>query len=110
MVKIQETPRILSYLGFAKKAGKLVSGQGNCENAIKSHKALLVLVSGNASPNTQKHFSDMASYRNIPIYALDGDNLGSAIGKEEHKTICITDAGFAGAVIKEINLNLGVIE
>ena len=52
----------------------------------------------------------MAAYRNVPIYVLDGDNLGSAIGKEEHKTICITDAGFAGAVIKEINLNLGVIK
>lgn len=109
MVKVKETDRILSYLGFAKKAGKLVSGAGNCENAVKSKKALLVLISGTASANTQKHFSDMASYRSIPIYILDGDRLGSAIGKEEHKTVCITDAGFAGAVIKEINLNLGVM-
>ena len=38
MVKVNETDRILSYLGFAKKAGKLVSGQGNCENAIKELK------------------------------------------------------------------------
>ena len=108
MVNVNETPRILSYLGFAKKAGKLVSGTGNAENALKSMKAKLVLVSGTASENTKKHFSDMATYRNVPIYVLDGDNLGSAIGKEEHKTICITDSGFAMAVIKEINLNLGV--
>lgn len=106
MVKVNETDRILSYLGFAKKAGKLVSGQGNCENAIKGSKALLVLLSGDASLNTQKHFSDMAAYRNIPIYML-GDNLGRAIGKEEHKSVCITDKGFAEAVIKEINLNIG---
>ncbi len=110
MVNVSETPRILSYLGVAKKAGKLVSGAGNTENALKSLKAKLVLISGTASENTKKHFSDMADYRNVPIYVLDGDNLGSAIGKEEHKTICITDAGFAGAVIKEINLNLGVIK
>ncbi len=106
MVKANETDRILSYLGFAKKAGKLVSGQGNCENALKSNKAVLVLLSGDASLNTQKHFSDMANYRNVPIYML-GDNLGKAIGKEEHKTVCITDKGFADAVIKEINLNIG---
>ena len=107
MVKINETDRILSYLGFAKKAGKLVSGQGNVENAIKHNKALLVLLSGDTSPNTQKHFSDMAQYRNIPIFILSSDKLGNAIGKEEHKTVCITDKGFAQAVIKEINLNIG---
>jgi ribosomal protein L7Ae-like RNA K-turn-binding protein len=110
MVKVKTTARILSYLGVAKKAGKLVSGQGNCENAIKSKKALLVLLSGTASDNTVKHFSDMASYRDIPIYVLDSDMLGNAVGKEEHKTVCITDSGFANAVIKEINLNdLGVV-
>ncbi len=109
MVKVKETDRILSYLGFAKKAGKLVSGAGNSENAIKSNKALLVLISGTSSANTQKHFSDMASYRNIPIYILEGDKLGSAIGREEHKTVCIMDAGFASVIIKEINLNLGVM-
>ena len=108
MVSIEETPRILSYLGFAKKAGKLVSGAGNTENALKSMKAKLILISGTASANTKKHFSDMANYRNVPVYILEGDNLGCAIGKEEHKTVCITDAGFAMAVIKEINLNLGV--
>jgi ribosomal protein L7Ae-like RNA K-turn-binding protein len=109
MVKIKSTARILSYLGVAKKAGKLVSGQGNCENAIKGLKATLVLLSGTASENTVKHFSDMANYRSIPIYVLEGDMLGSAVGKEEHKTVCITDRGFADAVIKEINLNdLGV--
>ncbi len=108
MINVKESPRLLSYLGFAKKAGKLVSGAGNTENALKNFKAKLVLVSDSASVNTKKHFSDMAVFRNVPIYILEGGNLGSAIGKEEHKTICITDLGFANAVIKEINLNLGV--
>ena len=108
MISVKESARLLSYLGFAKKAGKLVSGAGNTENALKNLKAKLVLVSDSASENTKKHFFDMATFRNVPMYILEGDNLGSAIGKEEHKTICITDSGFANAVIKEINLNLGV--
>ena len=107
MVKINENQRILSYLGFAKKAGKLVSGQGNCENALKSNKAQLVLLSGDVSENTKKHFSDMATYRNVPIYMLSSDSLGSAIGKEEHKTVVVTDKGFCEAIIKEINLIIG---
>ena len=107
MVRINENQRILSYLGFAKKAGKLVSGQGNCENAIKGNKAMLILLSGDVSENTKKHFSDMATYRNVPIYMLSSDSLGSAIGKEEHKTVVVTDKGFSEAIIKEINLIIG---
>ncbi len=107
MVKINENDRILSYLGFAKKAGKLVSGQGNCENALKSNKAMLVLLSNDTSPNTQKHFSDMANFRNVPIYLFSGNQLGCAIGKEEHKTVVVTDKGFCEAIIKEINLIIG---
>ena len=107
MVKINENDRILSYLGFAKKAGKLVSGQGNCENALKSNKAMLFLLSNDTSANTQKHFSDMATYRNVPIYLFSGNKLGSAIGKEEHKTVVVTDKGFCEAIIKEINLIIG---
>lgn len=107
MVKINENQRILSLLGFAKKAGKLVSGQGNSENAIKSNKAKLILLSGDVSENTKKHFSDMAIYRNIPIYLFSSDSLGLAIGKEEHKTVVVTDIGFSEAIIKEINLIIG---
>ena len=105
MVKIQETDRIMSYLGFAKKAGKLLSGQWNCENAIKHRKALLILLAGSSSENTVKHFSDMAAYRDIPIYQFEGDRMGGAIGKDGHKTVCITDEGFALTILKEINLN-----
>lgn len=107
MDKITATPRLLSYLGFARKAGKLLSGAANCENAIKSNKALLVLISSSASENTVKKFSDMTSFRGILAYQLDSDEIGSAIGKEEHKTVCITDKGFTDAIIKEINLKIG---
>ena len=107
MVKINENQRILSYLGFAKKAGKLVSGQGNCENALKSNKAQLVLLSGDVSDNTKKHFCDMATYRSVPIYMFTGADLGASIGKEEHKTVVVTDKGFSEAIIKDIHLIIG---
>ena len=109
MVKVTENPKLLSYLGLASKARKLASGADACEIAIKSGKAKLVLVSGDAGANTAKHFSDMADYRKIPCYQLSSDGLGNAIGYPTRKTVCITDSGFAQAVIKEINLNdLGV--
>lgn len=108
MEKAKATPEILSYMGLAMKAGKAVSGSAKAEAAIKSQKACLVLISGNAGKNTLKHFLDMAAFRNIPCFVLDDDGrLGQSVGKEGKRTVCITDAGFAAAIEKEINLYLG---
>ena len=100
------TPKMLSYLGFAAKARKLVSGGQAAELAIKKGQVLLVLIEESAADNTKKQFSDMASYRGIPCFVIDGA-LGHAVGHEERKIIAITDPGFASAVKNEINLNLG---
>lgn len=100
------TPKLLSYLGFAAKARKLVSGGEAVDLALKKGQALLVLVEDSAADNTKKHFSDKTAYRGIPYFVLDGA-LGHAVGQEERKVIAITDPGFAQAVKNEINLNLG---
>lgn len=108
MEKAEATPKIMAYIGLAVKAGKAVSGSSKAEAAIKAQKARMVIVSGDAGKNTLKHFSDMAAFRSIPCIVLEGDvKLGAAIGSENKKTVCITDAGFAAAIEKEINLYLG---
>lgn len=105
MEKVAATQKLLSYLGLAQKAGKAVCGSQNAEAAIKNMQARLVLLAGDTGKNSVKHFSDMASYRNIPCFMLDDNGkMGEAIGRGEKKTVCITDAGFAAAIIKEINL------
>ena len=38
--------RVLSLLGIAQKAGKVVSGGFLCEDAIKSREAVLVILAG----------------------------------------------------------------
>ena len=101
--------KILSLVGIATRAGKTVSGTGACELALKNGQAKLVLISQDAGKNTVKHFTDMAPYRDTPVFALsDNGELGSKIGHPERKTSCITDIGFAQAVKKQINLNLEV--
>lgn len=98
--------KILSLVGLATKAGKTVSGTGASELALKNGQAKLVLISGDTGENTLKHFSDMAKFRNIPFFVLeDNGKLGKNSGHPERKTLCITDLGFAQAIIKQINLN-----
>lgn len=48
--------RILSLIGIATKAGKTASGEFCTEKEVKSGRAALVIVAGDASANTKKNF------------------------------------------------------
>ena len=48
--------KILSLVGLAMKAGKVVSGEFSTEKAVKEGKASLVIVAEDASDNTKKLF------------------------------------------------------
>ena len=95
--------KVLSLLGLAKKAGKVVSGEFSTEAAVKSAKACLVLVSEEASENTKKKFRNMCSYYEVPIYFYGNkEELGRCIGQEFRASLAVTDPGFSEAVKKQL--------
>ena len=96
--------KVLSMVGLAMRAGKVTSGELPTEKAVKSHKAVLVLVAGDASENTKKLFKNMCAYYHVPfrIYGTKAD-LGHAIGKEFRASLALLDQGFAGTILKLVN-------
>lgn len=94
---------ILSLIGMAKKAGKIVSGEFSTEKAVKEGKAKLVIVAQDASDNTKKLFTNKTDFYKVPIYFYsDKDSLGHCIGCEIRTSLAILDEGFANAIIKKI--------
>ncbi len=88
--------KILSFLGLAQRSGNLISGEDTCERLIRSNKVQLVLISGDASYNTQKKFKDMAKNKNIRCVILSNrEELSKAIGKSNRTVYAIKDKGFA---------------
>ncbi|MCD8122125.1 MAG: ribosomal L7Ae/L30e/S12e/Gadd45 family protein [Clostridiales bacterium] len=97
--------KLLGLIGLATKAGKTVSGEFSTEKAVKNGKARLVMVSEEASANTKKMFADMCTYYKVPIcYFGNKSELGRAMGKEMRASLAVVDAGFAGAVVKQMKL------
>ena len=95
--------KILSLIGLATKAGKIVSGEFSVEKAVKSDKAYLVIVAEDASDNTKKMFQNMCEYRNVPLYYYSNKNdLGHAMGKQFRVSIACLDEGFSKAMIEQI--------
>ena len=96
--------KILSLIGLAMKAGKVVSGEFSTEKATKSGQASLVIVSIEASDNTKKKFQNMCTYYEVPIYFYGTKmELGSAMGKEYRASLAIVDHGFAKALEKQLS-------
>lgn len=94
--------KIFGTLGIAEKAGKIVSGEFSVEKAIKEGRAFLVILAEDASDNTKKHFSDMCSYREIPILFFGTkEELGGCIGKSFRANVALTDQGFAESILKK---------
>lgn len=98
--------KVLSMLGLATRARKLVSGEFSVEKAVKEGKAVLVLVAEDASNNTKKLFTNMCDYYQVPMYVISNkESLGHAMGKEIRASIAILDTGFANAIMKHMDDN-----
>ncbi len=88
-------------LGLAARAGKVASGEFSTEKAVKSGRANLVIVAGDASEYTRKMFQNMCAYYNVPMRAwITKEELGHAIGKEKRASLAVMDEGFAHALEK----------
>jgi len=83
-------------LGLAAKAGAIASGEFSTEKSVKEGKAFLVIVAKDASDNTKKHFRDMTTFYEVPMYEYaDKEMLGHAIGKEFRASLAVNSENFA---------------
>jgi len=86
-------------LGIAAKSGNVVSGEFSTEKAVKTGHAYLVIVSEEASDNTNKMFTNMTDFYEVPMYVFGTkEELGRCIGKEFRASLAITDENLAIAV------------
>lgn len=98
----------MTMLGFAKKAGKISSGEGITLDNIKSNRAKIVILANDASDNTAKRIKDKSKYRNITVIeVLDRYEIGRAIGQQERVVVSITDKGFSESIQKIVG---GVVD
>ena len=86
-------------LGIAAKSGNVVSGEFSTEKAVKTGHAFLVIVSEEASANTNKMFTNMTDFYEVPMYIFGTkEELGRCIGKEFRASLAIVDENLANAV------------
>lgn len=88
--------KVMSLLGLATRARKIVSGDDTTLQDLKKGKVFLVIVATDASDNTKKLFRDKSSFRNIKMIEYGTkEEIGNAIGKSFRAVIGVEDKGFS---------------
>lgn len=101
--------KVLSWLGLATRAGRVVSGEFCVEKSVRQHRAKLVIVSEDASNASKKNFRNICTYYKVPLYFFGSrEELGAACGKGERVSAAIEDEGLANAAIRELKQRSGI--
>ena len=95
--------KVLSYMGFAKKSGNLVSGVNTCSFNIAKGKAKLVILAEDISENSEKKImKDVRKYGVDHIKYGIGEELSHATGAAGRTVFAVLDQNFAESIKREI--------
>ncbi len=96
--------KALGYLSLAAKAGKLASGEFQTEEAVKKHRARVIVIAEDASENTKKKFRTMGEARDISCVSIsDREEIGRITGKGFRAVCALQDENLAKAFLKAVN-------
>lgn len=92
-----------SALGFARAAGRLKSGDGASEQALRRGAARLVVLAEDAGANTVRRFERMAKEQEVPVLRWGNKaQLGAWIGERPRAVVAVCDPHFAAMFMKAV--------
>lgn len=93
--------KTLQLLGLARRAGKILFGEEILEK-FREGKIQIVFIASDISEKSRERILKKCSYYNTPyIDQFSAEELGTAVGKRNIRSLALTDRGFAENVLKE---------
>jgi ribosomal protein L7Ae-like RNA K-turn-binding protein len=93
--------RKYTFLGFAQKAGKLLSGENTVEAKAKERSARLLLVAEDAPAHTKERMENLAEKYHLSYVVFGEKNrIGQSIGKSPRNVVLILDEKFAEQIME----------
>ena len=96
--------KVISYLGFAKKSGNLVTGVNTCTFAMAKHKVKLMILAEDISENSEKKIMKEIRKHGVK-YVKYGtiDEMSHAVGSSGRSVFAVCDKNFSDVILNEIN-------
>ncbi len=102
--KEKSRKKMLSYMGFAAKARKIINGYNTCIFTMEKGKVKLLIISEDLADNSKKKMISAANKFNVE-YRIFGDSneMSHMTGTDGKGIFGITDENFANVISKEID-------
>ncbi|MCI8335964.1 MAG: 50S ribosomal protein L7ae [Peptococcaceae bacterium] len=95
--------KIKALLGFAQKAGKIISGDDMVISGMKKKQVFFIVLALDASAYVKKEVLHYAEKYQVPYaLAFDKAELGLAIGKSPRAVLGVIDKNFAAGMQKHV--------
>lgn len=94
--------KLLSLLGFAARARKLIVGSDLTRDGIRHGSVLVAVVASDAAENTRKRITDAGTYYYVDVLltGIKSGDLGHQIGKSGNTAVIgVTDMNFAKGIM-----------
>ena len=91
--------RMLNMLGLCMRAGRIISGEKACVQAVRAGGACAVVLDRAAAKNAVKAVSDACAFHQVPLVYAPENELGDAIGKPGRMVAAITDPSMADRIL-----------
>ena len=91
--------RMLNMLGLCMRAGRIISGEKACVQAVRAGGACAVVLDRAAAKNAVKAVSDACAFYQVPLVYAPENELGDAIGKPGRMVAAITDPSMADRIL-----------
>lgn len=96
--------KVISYLGFAKKSGNLLSGVGTCTFAMEKGKVRLMILAEDISENSEKKIMKEIKKHGVRYVKYgSGETLSHAVGTQGRSVFAVCDENFSEVILNEIN-------
>lgn len=102
----------LSFLGLAKKAGRVEVGDESVNIAARAGKTKLILTAADAGRSAGLRAENSGRAAGCPVAAVPftKEELGAALGRDAVGVAAITDIGFAHAFAKKLHEEQGGLD
>lgn len=100
-LKTGKEEKLLSLLGFAARARKLIAGTDLTRDGVRRGSVIIAVVAGDASENTKKRITDAGSYyeTDVVLTGISSAEIGHRIGKPGAAAVVgVTDMNFANGI------------
>ena len=95
----ERAAQIRGFLGLCARAGQLIFGQEACVDAVRRHKAGIVLLDKASSANTLKRFLDTCATHETLLYGMEDDAIAKAVGKDVCRVVAMKPGGMTKKMI-----------